>query len=194
MREVKKPTVQSFVEYIISKYFEDSENYDDKFDFEGVNIVAKYDVIMPILNELIKESPFMLISAELNDYSWDGYDDEFVLTINHDGEVYVEKVYVEEKDIYLNVGGGLTFLHNDCNSKFLKNNEDADVVAFEITDDPDDESVDDSDDESLNCTCDSEDTHGFHGSFYDDDGGYHSVSFYSTDSDLVRAVLKSLTE
>lgn len=196
MRELRKPTVSSFVEYLVNKYFDEKQKYSDKFDFEGVNVVAKYEVITPILNELIKESPFMLASAELSDCMWDGYTDEFVLTINNDGEIYVEKVYVEEKDIYLYIGDGLTFLHNDCNSKFLKTNEGADIVAFEISENEDRcgncSQLKESSDTEVHCW-DDDDMHGFT-KFVSNENGFYSISFYSTDKDLVDKASKVVTE
>ena len=191
MREIRKATVKSFVEYVTDEYLKEYEKHKKYYDFEGVNIVAKYDVIMPILNELIKESPFMLVSAEISDVMWDGYDKEFCLSVNHDGEVFIEKAYLEEKDVYLYIGDGLTFIHNDCNSKFLQNNTEAEIVAFEIG-----EKTDTCSDESCDCEAhcwDDDDMHGFTKSVSNEDG-FHSISFYSTNKDLVEKALEVFNE
>ncbi len=195
MVEIKKGSVTSFVDYIYDQWLDESERYSDPVDFEGICVVAMYDVMKPILNELIKETPFMLSSAEFSGYEYDWYGDEFVLTINSEGEVYVEKVYVPEKDIYLNVGDCIVFLHNDCNSKFIKYNEGAKIIAFEIDD------IDDEDE----CDCeycrnengvkmkiekdDDGEMQGFTKIINDKDG-YHSISFYSTSQNLIEKALE----
>ena len=195
MVEIKKGSVTSFVDYIYDQWLDESERYSDPVDFEGICVVAMYDVMKPILNELIKETPFMLSSVEFSGYEYDWYGDEFVLTINSEGEVYVEKVYVPEKDIYLNVGDCIVFLHNDCNSKFIKYNEGAKIIAFEIDD------IDDEDE----CDCeycrnengvkmkiekdDDGEMQGFTKIINDKDG-YHSISFYSTSQNLIEKALE----
>lgn len=199
MVEIKKGSVTSFVNYIYDQWLDESERYSDPVDFEGICVVAMYDVMKPILNELIKETPFMLSSAEFSDYEYDWYDDEFVLTINSEGEVYVEKVYVPEKDIYLNVGDCIVFLHNDCNSKFIKYNKGAKIIAFEIG------GVDDEDECDCEPCCDEngvqikieKDNDGEMQGFtkiYNDKEGYHSISFYSTNQNLIEKALEVLND
>lgn len=199
MVEIKKGSVTSFVDYIYDQWLDETERYSDPVDFEGICVVAMYDVMKPILNELIKETPFMLSNVEFSDYEYDWYDDEFVLTINGEGEVYVEKVYVPEKDIYLNVGDCTVFLHNDCNSKFIKYNEGAKIIAFEIG------GVDDEDECDCEPCCDEngiqikikKDDDGEMQGFtkvYNDKEGYHSISFYSTNQDLIEKALEVMND
>lgn len=195
MVEIKKGSVTSFVDYIYDQWLEESERYSDPVDFEGVCVVAMYDVMKPILNELIKETPFMLSNAEFSDYAYDWYGDEFVLTINSEGEVYVEKVYVPEKDIYLNVGDCIVFLHNDCNSKFIKYNEGAKIIAFEIDDINDEDECDCEyccDENGVKTKIEKDDDGEMQGftKIYNDKDGYHSISFYSTSQNLIEKALE----
>ena len=195
MVEIKKGSVTSFVDYIYDQWLDESERYSDPVDFEGICVVAMYDVMKPILNELIKETPFMLSSAEFSGYEYDWYGDEFVLTINSEGEVYVEKVYVPEKDIYLNVGDCIVFLHNDCNSKFIKYNEGAKIIAFEIDDINNEDECDCEhcrNDNGVKLKIEKDDDGEMQGftKIYNDKEGYHSISFYSTSQNLIEKALE----
>ena len=195
MKKIEKKNVRDFCETVYKYYNE--KRFIRSEDFSGINIVAKFDVIIEVLNTLIKCFDCLkLKGAVVNDCNFDGYDKEFCLCIDSDGEIYIEPIYVEEKNIYLYTGECLTFVHSDCNSKYIVANNEAEMIEFDFNENCD------------KCKCKQKKSNDItfetERVYYDDmkgfmlscckDDSYYTRSFYSTDENLVEKVLKIWTE
>ena len=88
-------------------------------DYPVISVYGKYDVIKDILEDLIASGVTIANEIELQDYDVAHYDKEFVLYLTTKG-VNVEKTYDVESDIYLSGSADISFIHEDCNSKFIK--------------------------------------------------------------------------
>lgn len=198
MRDYRAKNVNEFCEHVYKTYKYEKERYNNSEDFEGVNIVAHYDVLIDIVNALVKRTEFNIAGAIINDVVYDGYANEFIISIDNRGDMYVEPVYVEEKDIYLYTGSGLTFVHNDCNSKYVTTNSDAPMVAFEIGAKEDADNKNECAKHECKKDCDikfdmdRDDMKGFTQT-YNNDNGYMSRSFYTDCDDLLKFVLDKWT-
>lgn len=208
-------SIEEFCNYATCVYYKEREHSGDD-ELRGINIVAEYDIISKVLNCLLKETKFWFIGGTVHDYEYAHYEKEFVLTIDGEGNIWIEPVYNCEKDRYLSVGDDLTLVHADCNSKFVTENYDVRMIEFIITDidggvDDDDDfddfdDLDDIDDCDYDCMIDDDDDDydysldidrddddslvGFTQHFSDGDS-FMSRSFYSTDEELVKKVLAS---
>lgn len=198
MKTIYESSISELCEVILDSYYEEEERYNDPFDFMGVNVVAKYDIIMKVLNCLLKETPFELEGALVYDPEYNWYDREFCISINNQKQMWVEPIYNKDGR-YLNTGECLTYVHGDCNSKYLKENDGAVFIAFEIRDE---EKDDEDDDIFCNYKCDDGDIklhkdddgnlNGFTQS-YTTDNTYFSRSFFSTNDDMLKRVLERWT-
>lgn len=199
MKLVKTKDMRSFCELVYNSWCDGLDECKDPIDFEGINIVAKYDMIIKVINGLIRNTPFSLFGGSVWDEDYNLYNMEYILSINSNKEIWVEPAYNVEKDKYLYAGDCLTFVHGDCNSKYLSANKDTVFVEFDI------DNVDDKV-ECKKCECKSKDDNvkvkvvnddcgdvkGFTQSFTSDNG-YYSRSFYSDDEDILKQVLELWT-
>ena len=92
MKQVKR-TLSSFCDLVYKSYCDEAEKYEDPIDFEGVNVVAKYDEIIAIVNQLIKQTTLVLYGGSIWDANYDSYDREYVLTIDAYKKIWIEPVY-----------------------------------------------------------------------------------------------------
>lgn len=124
-------------------------------DYSEIHVVAKYDVMKDVLNSLIKETNLELVSCtDFNDPDWDGYDDAYVLVIDPDMGVWVDRAKYTT-DEYINMDEtDIVFVHGDVDSAFVKQNEDSGCIMHEFNIGEDAEYVsDECDGECENCSC-----------------------------------------
>lgn len=161
-----------------------------------VCVIAKYDEAKRIIAELCAMD-LTLTSCILHDPDFEGYEDEYIIDIFSD-EIWCEPAKRDGKYIYSD--SSATYVLDNCNSKLLSKieteylydvhiEEDDDLDYCDGCDPFDGECLgcpnycsvndDDEDDDDYDCEMD-ENCHGFTASKNDEDG-YHSVSFYSTE-------------
>ena len=107
-------------------YFDDFEDLAcdiaDKFDrldkenFEDIAVIAKPDEVKEIFKELICIG-YDICNITYERIDWDGYDDEYVLSMNHDG-IWLEK-FKKEDDKYLTDEATITYILDNCSSKVI---------------------------------------------------------------------------
>lgn len=164
-----------------------------------VNIVGYYDIIIDILNELLLYDSFDLYQCVLMHPDLDEYEGEYILTIDEDGDIWVEPAMVDNEYKLVNEDG-ITFVFEDVNSRFWTTNDNTELVEIDYLEEDDDEL--DCDGDCENCSRhdgyetelshDSKgELHGYTRSKYSEDGSYFSEAFYSSDTNLVKNMLKS---
>lgn len=165
--------------YIVQNYGYFKEIHDD---FIGVSIVAHYQVMIDLVNDLIKHTSFTLENIELYDSEVDGYCDEYILTLDYDRTIWVQKALIPKNKYndggYVLCDEDLILVHEDVNSKFLIRNSEANIVVFSVENDGEEDNAEENteDDEigcDTECTEDnncapSDDLHGFTFSEEDD--------------------------
>lgn len=139
--------VYDFVEYLDDTYDKLFIHTKEK-DYSEILVVAKYDAMIEILNSLIKNTNYKLVSCnDLNHPCWDGYDDAFVLTIDADMSVWVQAAKCNEDTYIYTDSTDIVFVHGDVNSSFVKQNKDAKCIMREFNIAEIDESEDDYEDD-----------------------------------------------
>lgn len=118
-------------------------------DYPLISVYGKYDVIKPLLEDLIMSGVKIANEIELEDYDVSHYDKDFVLYLSTYG-VNVEKAYRDGS--YLYGAGNISFVHEDCNSKLLPYVQSDVIYEFGITDE-DDECDQECDCEECQCAC-----------------------------------------
>lgn len=126
-----------------------SESYDNLCEndlYPVITAYGKYDVIKELLEEFLADGFEISGDICLETPDSTGYDKEFVLYLTEDG-VSVCKTFEHGK--YLNDYPDVAFVHEDCNSKMLKNIESKLIFEFafddELEDDYDESCCDDCD-------------------------------------------------
>ena len=125
-----------------------SESLDNLCDsdlYPVITAYGKYNVIKELLEEFLADGFEIGGDIYLETPESMGYDKEFALYLTEDG-VSVCKIFENGK--YLNEYPDVAFVHEDCNSKMLKNIESRMIFefAFEYKHDDDDEDEFDNDD------------------------------------------------
>lgn len=132
--------------------FDTLNSYDDENDeYPVISAYGKYDVIKALLEEFLADGFEINGSICLEDPDVTGYDKEFILYLTEDG-VSVCKMFEDGK--YLNDYPDVAFVHEDCNSKMLKNIESRMIFEFAFDDSDDDWDDECDDDESYCDDCD----------------------------------------
>lgn len=120
-----------------------SESYDNLCEndlYPVITAYGKYDVIKKLLEEFIANGFEINGDICLETPDSTGYEKEFALYLTEDG-VSVCKMFEYGK--YLNDYPDVAFVHEDCNSKMLKNIESRMIFEFTL-DDSDDDDYDES--------------------------------------------------
>lgn len=131
-----------------------SESYDNLCEndlYPVITAYGKYDVIKELLEEFIANGFEINGSICLEDPCSTGYEKEFALYLTEDG-VSVCKIFEDGR--YLNEYPDVAFVHEDCNSKMLKNIESRMIFEFAFDDELEDDIEDDYDESCCDdCDC-----------------------------------------
>ena len=174
---------------------------------ESVVFAGYYEDAAQLIKELLMmydETCVCQISIESID--WDGYDKEYLVTLDSKMNIWCEKAYQEEYNRYLFIGEDCVLIADDCNSKILDSIESEEV--YEVGYDFDDEH--ECDGNCKNCTCGEEqdkqevvtrvatdengNVKGFEKSWITKDGNmnYHTnYSFYSNSGNMLKDMMNN---
>ena len=107
-------------------YFDDFEDFScviaDKFDrldkenFEDIAVIAKPNEVKEIFKELVCIG-YDICNITYERIDWDFYDDEYILSMNHDG-IWLEK-FKREDGKYLTDESTITYILDNCSSKVI---------------------------------------------------------------------------
>ena len=107
-------------------YFDDFEdlacdiadNFDElnKEKFDDIAVIAKPDEIKEIFKELVCIG-YDICNITYERIDWDGYDDEYILSMNHDG-IWIEK-FKKEDGKYLTDESTITYILDNCSSAVI---------------------------------------------------------------------------
>lgn len=123
--------VAEFVYSVLDQYETYKENTTEE-DFLGVSVVTPYEVLINVLNYIVKNTSFEMKNIHLEDGECADYYDEWILTINPEGQIWTQVAKYESG--YIFTEDNIVFVHGDVNSAFVKKNEKENLVAFEIGD------------------------------------------------------------
>ena len=111
-------------------------------EFKNISVIGHYEDIEPIIKELARYDDVYFISLEIGLSGVVDYDEEYILSINNDYEVFVEPAKRNGK--YFNYDSEVLYIFSDCSSKLIHCNLNKNAEVYEV--DYADELVDDIDD------------------------------------------------
>ena len=88
----------------------------DKEEFEDIAVIAKPNEVKEIFKELVCIG-YDICNITYERIDWDGYDDEYILSMNHDG-IWLEK-FKREDGKYLTDESTITYILDNCSSKVI---------------------------------------------------------------------------
>ena len=88
----------------------------DKENFEDIAVIAKPDEVKEIFKELVCMG-YDICNITYERIDWDGYDDEYILSMNHNG-IWLEK-FKREDGKYLTDESTITYILDNCSSKVI---------------------------------------------------------------------------
>ena len=88
----------------------------DKGNFEDIAVIAKPDEIKEIFKELVCIG-YDICNITYERIDWDFYDDEYILSMNHDG-IWLEK-FKREDGKYLTDESTITYILDNCSSAVI---------------------------------------------------------------------------
>lgn len=124
--------VPELLEAMISTF--DLYDSGDDDEYPVITAYGKYEVIKELLEEFIANGFEISGDICLETPDSTGYEKEFVLYLTEDG-VSVCKIFEDGR--YLNEYPDVAFVHEDCNSKLLKNIKSRMIFEFAFDDDED---------------------------------------------------------
>ena len=126
-------------------YFDDFEDLAcdiaDKFDelnkeeFEDISVIAKPDEVKEIFKELVCIG-YDICNITYERIDWDGYDDEYILSMNHEG-IWIEKF--KRENGYYEDESTITYILDNCSSKVIPYCKGKIVFEVSVGADEDDE-------------------------------------------------------
>ena len=127
-------------------YFDDFEDFScviaDKFDkldkeeFEDIAVIAKPNEVKEIFKELVCIG-YDICNITYERIDLDGYDDEYILSMNHDG-IWLEK-FKSEDGKYLTDESTITYILDNCSSAVIPYCKGKNVYEVTVGIDEDDE-------------------------------------------------------
>ena len=107
-----------------------SHNPDDK----TTELIANYEIVSEVLKDLLQFEDTTAFNILLESPEMDGYEDEYILTIDDEQNVWVEP-FKNSQGKYLMVDeeySTLVFVHNDVNSKAILDIDEKAIQPFEF--------------------------------------------------------------
>ena len=112
----------------------------DKEEFEDIAVIAKPNEVKEIFKELVCIG-YDICNITYERIDWDGYDDEYILSMNHDG-IWIEK-FKREDGKYLTDESTITYILDNCSSKVIPYCKGKNVYEVTVGIDEDDCDCDD---------------------------------------------------
>lgn len=134
-----KELIVDDIEELVATVMSDVENIDIAY-----RIIAKYEEASAIVKELLQYEETSAYHLEIWDEGWDGYDKEFLITIDSTLAILCEPLY-QDGD-YLSYDSDKVFIMDGCSQKSVADCEDGVVTVVMYSD-----SVDECN--CTECTC-----------------------------------------
>lgn len=89
--------------------------------YESVSFVGKYDDVKVLIKELLLSDDETFISlADLEPDGLYSYNKEYIVSLDNEMNVWIEKAYDEDDECYIWIGDNCVLVADDCSSAVLK--------------------------------------------------------------------------
>jgi len=128
---VKKGDINLKKDIIYTDVDELSADIMEKYaEYDSVSIVCFYEIATELIKDLLKYEDVMPNLIHLHGFESEGYEDEYLITIDEDG-LWCEPL--KQGDHYICYVEKAVFVHQECNSAVMSKNmcSEADYICFE---------------------------------------------------------------
>lgn len=148
MRRLRFEDYEEFACYVSDEFDFLHNNDDESYD---VSIIAKYDEARYIIKELMCLG-YDLHSIDIHDAEWDGYKDEFIVSLAYiDGEDEIWCEPMKRDTGYLDDESKIIYIFDNCNKDVIKHCFGSLFEVYVGDKDDDEDEVDFSDDFCCGC-------------------------------------------
>ena len=108
--------------------------YSHKPDGDSTILIAGYEIVSEMLKDLMQFEDTTAFSIHLDDAETDGYEDEYILTLDDEQNVWIEPFKNKNGNyiIFEDENDTLVFVHNDVNSKAILGIDEKVIQPFEF--------------------------------------------------------------
>ena len=176
--------------------------YDQVINGKEVGFVGFYEDAIQLIKELLRMEEPNIHNVNIANIEFDGYDKEYLVSLDGDMNIWCEKAYREKYNGYFTICDDCVLVADDCNSEILKHIESEVVyeVGYDLEDECDCEgNCEHCCEEAENCeiitrvaTDDEGKLRGFEKSWETHEDGLHyysTYSFYSNNEDMLKNML-----
>lgn len=126
--QMYKKLIINDIEELVYTVISDAENIDIAY-----RIIAKYEEASVIIKELLQYEETSAYHLEIWDEDWDGYDKEFLITVDSSLSIICEPLY-QDND-YLSYDSDKVFIMDKCSQKSVADCDDDIVTVVMYSDD-----------------------------------------------------------
>ena len=87
---------------------------------ESVEFIGFYEDSVAVIKDLLSHEDTNVYQIAIEPEDWDGYDKEYLVTLDDERNIWCEKAYQYEHNRYLESWSDCTLVADDCNSSVLK--------------------------------------------------------------------------
>ena len=104
--------------------------------YEDVDFIGKYEDCSWLIKELLTLFPVSAYQINIMPPEWDGYDREYLVSLDAEMNLWCQKAYQEEHERYVYMPAECTFVADDCNSAVLEKIECDEIykVGYDLDD------------------------------------------------------------
>jgi hypothetical protein len=184
--------------FLINNVSEISDVMYEKIEdgYEDVEFIGFYEDAIVVIKGLLSYDDTEVYQVEIEPEEYDGYDKEYIVSIDSERGIWCEKAYQYEHNRYLECYSNCTFIADDCNSAILNKIESDEIyeVSYEVEEEMFN-SVRESKSESSHISRDKDGKiTGFIKSWSNTDldgtTHYSSCSYYGNNEDIVKMLAK----
>ena len=108
--------------------------YSHNPDGDSTILIAGYEIVSEMLKDLMQFEDTTAFSIHLDDPEMDGYEDEYILTLDDEQNVWIEPFKKEDGKylVFDDEHVTLVFVHNDVNSKAILGIDEKVIQPFEF--------------------------------------------------------------
>lgn len=105
--------------------------------YEVVEFIGFYEDVIAVIKELLSYDDVDIYQVEIEPEDWDGYDKEYIVSIDNERNIWCEKAYQYEHERYIECCSDCTLVADDCNSAILKKIESEEI--YEVSYEPEED-------------------------------------------------------
>lgn len=105
--------------------------------YRDVEFIGFYEDTIAVIKGLLGYDDVNLYQVYVEPEDWDGYDKEFIVSIDDERNIWCEKAYQDKHNRYIESCSDCTFIADDCNSAILNNIESYEI--YEVSYDTEEE-------------------------------------------------------